>query len=331
VLKLDQDVEGAFDQDLSALLGARSGRHHPLVDDKCVASSNGLAIGALAIAGRTDLARACARAWLDAKATIGELPHQVTKGRAKGSGYLDDYAYLADGLLDLFDATEEPEWRSAAEKLCEETDALFRSGDRYFATSERHEQLFGRTVPALDHSVPSALAVAARVKFRLGQYDDARRIVLSSIGWVQRTTRATHSLVLLAFEDLVQFPDASRALQTTQAEVNVTLDPREAIADEKGWAETDLVIRVPEGMHINSKDPTAKWLTPTSLRVEGVLGEASFPEGETYSGEVRIPVRLRAKKSTEEFLMRVRYQPCTESECLLPQETVVTGVVIVRE
>jgi hypothetical protein len=84
-------------------------------------------------------------------------------------------------------------------------------------------------------------------------------------------------------------------------------------------------------MHVNSNDPTAKWLTPTALHVEGVLGEASFPTafGDVYRGEVRIPLRLRPKKGTEEYELRVRYQPCTETECLLPQEAVLVGVVIV--
>jgi hypothetical protein len=147
---------------------------------------------------------------------------------------------------------------------------------------------------------------------------------------MQRTTRATHSLLLLAFDDLVDEPDADRTIEPEeQNQIGISLEPREIIADKNGWAMTEVVMHIPTGMHVNSNDPTAKWLVPTSLRVEGLLGEASFPEGESYEGEVRIPVRLRAAKSTEEFQMTVRYQPCTESECLLPQEAVVSGVVIV--
>jgi uncharacterized protein YyaL (SSP411 family) len=327
VLKLDQDVEGAFDSDLAALLSVRRLRPHPLVDNKCIAAQNGLAIGALARAGRVDLAVRCASRWVGFGVS---LPHQVTKGRAKGLGFLDDYAFLADGLLDLFDVTENPRWRAAALVLAEEMDRLFRSGDRYYATSEKHEVLFGRSVPALDQAVPSALAVAARVWFRLGEADSSRRVLVANVGWIQRTTRASHSLVLLAFEDMIAFPEADRSVAGAQDSVRVALEPRELTADEAGWATTEVVIHVPAGMHINSNDPTAKWLTPTSLRVEGLLGEASFPEGETYSGEVRIPVRLRAAKHTEEFQMRVRYQACTQSECQMPAETVLSGVVIVR-
>ncbi|MCH8980151.1 MAG: hypothetical protein IH945_13065, partial [Armatimonadetes bacterium] len=78
--------------------------------------------------------------------------------------------------------------------------------------------------------------------------------------------------------------------------------------DDEGWAHAEVVIQIPEGLHINSNDPTAKWLTPTTVRVEGVLGEAGFPEGDEYVGEVRIGLRLRPKGGTEEFELTVRYQ-----------------------
>ena len=116
-------------------------------------------------------------------------------------------------------------------------------------------------------------------------------------------------------------------------EVSVSLEPREARVESDGWANAEVVVRIPEGLSINTNDPTAKWLTPTSLQVEGVYGEASFPTtaAEKWEGEVRIALRLRPKKAaTEEFALRVRYQPCTETECLLPQESILTGVVLVE-
>jgi len=332
VLKLDQDVEGSFDSDLAALLALRSERVHPLIDEKCVASHNALAIGALAQSGDTELASACASAWASAFEALGQLPHQITNGNKKGLGFLDDYAYMANAVLDLHAATNEPKWLQTADAIADQMCGLFQDGDRFTATSERHEELFGRTVPALDHATPSPLAAAARALYRLGRTEEARKVLLGSLGWMQRTSRAAHSLVLLAFEDMIAHPDAGRAVgKASKPEVTVRLEPREAAVDKDGWAETEVVIQIPEGMHINSNDPTAKWLTATALHVEGVFGEASFPapNGERYEGEVRIPLRLRAKSKTDEFVLRVRYQACTESECLLPQEATLTGVVLV--
>jgi hypothetical protein len=93
-----------------------------------------------------------------------------------------------------------------------------------------------------------------------------------------------------------------------------------------------VTISLPEGVHINTNDPPARWLVPTSLRVEGVLGEAGFPETEAdrYEGEVNIPVRLRAKSRTEEFGLTVRFQPCTDSECFEAVERQFSGVLIVE-
>ena len=328
VLKLDEDVAGAFDGQLPLLLERRRARTHPLIDDKCVLGPNGLAIGALARSGHADLASKCAARWL----AEPRLPHQVTKGRAKGEPFLDDLAYFANGLLDLHEATEDHQWRAAAESVVAHMVSDFREGDRFFSTAKHHEALFGRTVPALDHALPSATAEAARALYRLGRTDEARRTLLDSLGWMQRTSRGAHSLVLLAFEDMIDHPDADRTVSGgVSKEVSVRLEPSEPIADDQGWAHAEVVLQIPEGLHINSNDPTAKWLTPTQLHVEGVLGEASFPTaaGEAYKGEVRIAVRLRPGPATKEFLLRVRYQPCTETECLLPQESVLTGVVVV--
>jgi uncharacterized protein YyaL (SSP411 family) len=328
VLKLDQDVEGAFDADLALLRERREAREHPLVDDKCLLSANGLVISGLALAGEIDLASACADRWLHEV----DLPHQITRGRSKGLAFLDDYSYFANGLLDLYGATYDKRWRQAADDVAWTMVRRFREGDRFYSTTPEHEKLFGRTVPALDNATPSPVAEAARALYRLGRFDEARRTLLDSLGWMQRTSRAAHSLVLLAFEDMIDFPDADRGIgKAVLQEVSVRLEPREAQVDDQGWAHTEVVLQIPEGMHINSNDPTAKWLTPTALHVEGVLGEASFPSavGDIYRGDLRIPLRLRPKKGTEEYELRVRYQPCTETECLLPQETVLVGVVIV--
>ena len=328
VLVLDQDVEGAFDSDLSALMEARSGRERPMTDDKAILALNGLAIGSLALSGRVGLAVACAERWLREG---GDLPHQISRGVGSGLGFLDDYSYFANGLLDLFDATEDVRWSEAAGEIVDAMCLMFRDGSdgSFFYTSERHEELFGRRKPAMDSAMPSAVAEAARALFRLGRADEARRALVASLGWMQRMPRSTMSLLALALDDLVESPDAPLEADTAARGVTVRLEPREITVDDEGWGHAEVVIQIPEGLHINSNDPTAKWLTATTVRVEGVLGEAGFPEGDVYTGETRIGLRLRPKGGTEEFELTVRYQACTESECHLPQEEKLAGVVIV--
>lgn len=86
--------------------------------------------------------------------------------------------------------------------------------------------------------------------------------------------------------------------------------------------------------HQNSSDPATAWLHPTQLRLEGVLGEAGIPEAvdDRYTGDVQIPLRIRtsAPKVTTEFSLRISFQACTDSECLPPEERVVTAKVLIE-
>ncbi|MCH7945249.1 MAG: thioredoxin domain-containing protein, partial [Armatimonadetes bacterium] len=281
VLVLGQDAEGAFDEDLALLMEARSGRERPLTDDKAILGLNGLAIGALAAYGRVDLATACAERWLREFGADGVLPHQICRGVASGLGFLDDYAYFANGLLDLADATDDTRWSEAAAEIVDAMCSMFRDGSdgsggsdgSFFYTSERHEHLFGRTKPAMDSAMPSPVAEAARALFRSGRADEARRALVACLGWMQRMPRSTMSLLALALDDLLESPDAPlEADATAQPGVTVLLEPREITVDSEGWAHAEVVIQIPERLHINSNDPPAKWLTPTTVRVEGVLG-----------------------------------------------------------
>jgi hypothetical protein len=67
------------------------------------------------------------------------------------------------------------------------------------------------------------------------------------------------------------------------------------------------------------------------VKVEGVYGEASFPESKegVYKDEARIVLRVKPKSKESEFELTLRYQACTESECLAPAETTVTGKLVV--
>jgi len=113
-------------------------------------------------------------------------------------------------------------------------------------------------------------------------------------------------------------------------EVTVKLEPKEihANADGIGWGE--VIILIPEDLHINDHSPPARWLTPTALTFEPITAKVAYPPAVDYSyvGEVRIPfeVSLPTGSSGEEFEIRVSYQACTQTECLLPSEKTLSGV-----
>ncbi len=124
----EADAARSLEAARAALLAARSQRPRPLRDDKVIVAWNGLMIAALARGARAldepawaqAAARAADFAWdtLRDPAT-GALRRRWRDGEAAGEGQLDDHAYLAHGLLALWDATHEVRWLARAAQLTE--------------------------------------------------------------------------------------------------------------------------------------------------------------------------------------------------------------------
>jgi uncharacterized protein YyaL (SSP411 family) len=161
----------------AALLAARSRRPRPGRDGKVLTSWNGLAIAALAEAGaafgRADFleaGRRAARFLLDtARDPTGRLLHAYRDGRASVLGLLEDHAYLADGLLALWEATFEPAFFHGALALARQMLALFwdPAGGGFFTTGSDHEALLVRQKELIESVTPSPNGVAALVLFKL--------------------------------------------------------------------------------------------------------------------------------------------------------------------
>ncbi|HTD27444.1 MAG TPA: hypothetical protein VK649_10715, partial [Candidatus Elarobacter sp.] len=99
----------------------------------------------------------------------GKLLHGWAGGRAKHGAYLDDHAFLASALLDLYEATGDRVHLERARELVAALDARFHddAGGGYFFTAHDEEQLIARSKPGADGSLPSGNAVAAHVLLRL--------------------------------------------------------------------------------------------------------------------------------------------------------------------
>ncbi len=162
----------------AALLTARSRRPRPHRDDKILTDWNGLMIGALAYGGRvlderryTEAAQQAAAFVLERMELNGTLLHRYRDGEAKIAGFLDDYACLAWGLLDLYEATQEPRWLAEAKRLTEEMVRLFwdEAAGGFFFSGAHNEPLIANTKELYDGAAPSGNSVAALVLVRLGQ------------------------------------------------------------------------------------------------------------------------------------------------------------------
>jgi uncharacterized protein YyaL (SSP411 family) len=171
----------------AALYAVRARRSPPLRDEKILAAWNGLAISGFAVAGRVlDEPRyraAGARAAtfaLERMRPDGRLVRSWKDGRTGVAAFLDDYAFLTAGLLDLFEATFESRWLEAALALADETERRFADpAGGWFMTADDHERLIAREKPAYDGAEPSGASVALLSALRLATFtsDDRWRAV----------------------------------------------------------------------------------------------------------------------------------------------------------
>ena len=166
------------DDERARLFEIREQRPKPLRDDKAITAWNGLALAALAEAGRR-LERAD---YLDAARRLGEfilgplsdeerLHRTFRAGEAKGTGYLEDYADAAHGLLELHVATGELRWLQEANRLARLAFELFADDERggFFLSPADGEELVARKKDLEDHPTPSGNSMLASVLLRLGR------------------------------------------------------------------------------------------------------------------------------------------------------------------
>jgi uncharacterized protein YyaL (SSP411 family) len=192
----------------AALLEARSRRVPPLRDEKVLAAWNGLAISALAVGGRVlaeprwvEAARRAAGFVLAEMRRDGRLLRSWTAGRAAPvPGFLEDHAFLVQGLIDLYEATFEVRWLREALDLAEATERLFadRKGGGWFASAEDHERLIAREKPTHDGAEPSGASVAVLNALRLLAFtaDDRWRAVAERALRAHAPTLAEHPQAL---------------------------------------------------------------------------------------------------------------------------------------
>ncbi|HET8651663.1 MAG TPA: thioredoxin domain-containing protein [Gaiellaceae bacterium] len=173
-------LRGELDEELRRRLWElREQRPKPARDDKAIASWNGLALAALAEAGRrldradfVDAARRIAEFLLGPLSDgDGRLLRTYREGRAKNTGFLEDYADAAHGLLELHVATGELRWLEEANRLARLAVELFADVEHggFFLTPEHGERLIARQKAFDDNPTPSGNSMLAYVLLRLAR------------------------------------------------------------------------------------------------------------------------------------------------------------------
>ena len=178
------EVEQRLTAALEALRRARARRAPPHRDDKIVASWNGLMLAALAqgfqVLGERRYYEAAARAGRFLLAELfreERLQRSWRQGRVSVPGFSEDYAHLAYGLLELYEADFDPSWLAAARRLVDLLDELFLDpvSGVYFLVARDQEAPLLRARSIYDQTLPSGSSMAARVCLKLHRLTDEDR------------------------------------------------------------------------------------------------------------------------------------------------------------
>jgi len=162
----------------SKVFKERANRIRPYKDDKVIAAWNGLMISSLAYGGailqEESYIKAAERATdfvLDTLHKSGRLMRYYRNGHVVELAFINDYAFMIMGLLDLYEATFDARWLIKAKELSEQMIELFADNERggFFLTGKDSEKLIARTKPGTDGAIPSGNSVAALALLKLGR------------------------------------------------------------------------------------------------------------------------------------------------------------------
>jgi uncharacterized protein YyaL (SSP411 family) len=182
----EMDQRPALVDARSKLFEAREKRIHPARDDKVLTSWNGLMLAAFAEAARIlnrddyrEVSQRNAEFLLaELRQDSGRLLRTWKDGEAKLNGYLEDYAYLIEGLLELYQTTFESEWFVAAHDLAETMLQHFADFEgTLYDTSDDHETLITRPRDLQDNATPSGNAMAVTALLKLAGFTNELRYV----------------------------------------------------------------------------------------------------------------------------------------------------------
>ena len=189
VLRLDPASESSLSRSevadaLRKLLSYRHGRERPERDEKVVTAWNGLLLSGLSHAYRalsdpTILSEAenLATWMLENLFEQETLMRRMVGDELRYNAYLDDHAFLIRGLVDLFDATGNPDWIVKSVELTERAISLFHDeiGGGFFMTDGSDTNLPVRSKSEHDGAEPAGNSIMAWVLARLGRLLDDER------------------------------------------------------------------------------------------------------------------------------------------------------------
>jgi uncharacterized protein YyaL (SSP411 family) len=202
-----EDFENKYQHALDKLAAARASKIRPGLDDKILASWNGLLIKGLTTAYQAtgeesirQMAVKTGRFILEKMTENGKLWHSYKNGKASITAFLEDYASVIEAYLGLYQITFDVEWLTGATSLCDYTIANFydESEGFFFFTDTEGEALIARKKELFDNVIPASNSMMAQNLYTLGKMLDRSdylelsdqmlskmtKILLADVQWV---------------------------------------------------------------------------------------------------------------------------------------------------
>jgi uncharacterized protein YyaL (SSP411 family) len=350
------------------LLAHRAKRVRPFLDTKVITGWNGQMIAGYAKAGevlkKPEYTAAAAKAaefvlksMRNKDGRLFRLYAAVPgeKPAPRGNAFLDDYAYLLHGLLNLHDATGEKRWLDDAKATADTMIRWHADTDLggFFYTAHDHEKLFARSKDSYDGAQPSGNGVAARALLRLAAKTGDTKYRDQSVRTVRAFAGALKSspgsmpglagtldvLLDLAAKDptLLAGKDAPKpaAKNPVEAADVVTAKLAAGKPDKDGKQSFTVTLTIAEPWHIYASPVGNDSLKESETSVEVLVGgkvvdaEIDFPPGipakdvgngayQVYVGTAAITGTIQRKKDDGELEVRVRLLACKDRLCLKP-------------
>ncbi len=298
------------------LKSARDERKQPRIDTKIITSWNGLMICGLAVAGRLLDEPRYLKA---AKAAAGRFDVADLKRTDAGlDATLDDFAHLAAGLLDLYDATQDQQHHAVAKQLLAAANDRFgdaANGGHYFS-SESADDVIVRQKVHSDSPLPAGAAVLADVARRLGDAETSGKTLACFAAPLHDQPGGSGAMV----EALLHHATAHGPVHVEAGVQNAPPTPRQlaeaAVQIRGGWDDDrtlTLTLHIADRHHLNGPATTGE-LIPTTIRCDGAT--ADLPTGDQLAGEVTATLRFEEPPASAD--VTVTYQACTDAACLVP-------------
>jgi len=334
-----------IDEWSATLLTARQLREKPILDSKTLTSWNGMMISALAEAGslldRQDYIDAATQTatelWQTMLTDDGGLYRSFYEGKASITGTQPDYAFFAEGLVALYDATGNKDWLDKASTLADAMHERFwdTQDGAYFMGGEQvaGAKLAVRPKDIHDNALPTGNSVAMRVLAKL----------FKRTGELRFENRANEQIVALS-GSVAESPSgffyfllgANEHLNGEASHQQYAARGRVKAVAKRANDQLEVTLSIASGWHINSDKPKQDYLIPTQLQLTSgePLANTIYPDPieqslsfektvlSLFEDSITLSAPLAADASSSQFNLQL--QACDDKQCLPPETLTLT-------